>query len=100
LSAFTHPDWVSHVSVVHRLLSLQFNAPDPTHWPSTQVSVGVQALPSLHEPATGGLEQPVAGTQVSPVHGFESSQLIAAPVHWPDALQVSPDVQALASLHA
>jgi hypothetical protein len=98
--SLTQPLAGLHESVVHGLPSSQLNGVPDWHVPPEHVSLTVQALPSSHEPAAGVLEQPVAGTQESAVHGFVSAQLTAAPVHWPDALQVSPDVQALASLHA
>jgi hypothetical protein len=40
----------------------------------------------------------VAGLQVSSVQGLESSQVIPVPLQTP-ALQASPEVQALPSLH-
>src|SRR5204862_545001 len=66
--------------------------------PPEQVSLVVQALPSLQEAVLFACAQPLAGTQVSSVHGFESSQLGAElPTHAPPE-QVSPVVQALPSL--
>src|SRR5438094_23418 len=84
--------------------AVQTTGLEPVHIPLWQVSVCVQALPSLHaEPsAFGGVEQgPGVGLQVPAVwHSAEAVQTTGlAPVHvplWP----VSVCVQALPSSHA
>jgi hypothetical protein len=52
---------------------------DPTHAPFAQVSVWVQALPSLQEFELLVKTQPVAGMHVSVVHGLESLHTIGGP---------------------
>src|SRR5438093_419631 len=76
----------------------------PLQLPSLQVSIGVQALPSLHAvPSTlAGLEHaPFAGSQVPAVwHWSEAEQVTGLePVQVP-LWQVSLCVQALPSSHA
>src|SRR5438094_383654 len=52
----------------------------------------------LEHSGTGVWRQPLAGSQVSIVHTFPSSQLTVLPAHWP-AAQASAPVQALPSSH-
>jgi hypothetical protein len=93
------PEDGSHESLVQGFVSLQFGAGPPTQAPPAQVSLVVQALPSLHGFALAAWVQPDAGLHESVVHGFESSQLGGGPpTHAPPA-HVSPVVQALPSLH-
>src|SRR6266436_4932862 len=73
----------------------------PTHWPlPSQVSLKEQALPSSQlVPVSGVTVQLAVPLQVRVLHWSEV-QVIAVPTHWPLPLQVSLNVQALASLHA
>jgi hypothetical protein len=78
----------------------------PTHTPDAlQASLVVQAFPSEHAvPADTGtcVTTPVAGLQESAVHGLPSSICaaeIGVPAHAPEALHVSPVVQAFPSEH-
>jgi len=48
LLAFWQPEAGTQVSVVHTLPSLQLGAAPPTQVPPAQVSLVVQALPSVH----------------------------------------------------
>jgi len=69
------------------------------HVPFWQVSA-VQRLPVSHGTplATGVRTQPVAGSQLSTVHGLLSLQTTGSPTHTPVAAQRSLVVQALLSL--
>src|SRR3990172_8078421 len=96
----THPVAGLQLSVVQALLSLQLDAAPPTQAPAEQVSLFVQALPSLHGAVLLVCTHPVAGLQESSVQTFASSQLVAAPPTQAPAAQVSLVVQALASLQA
>src|SRR5438552_1407737 len=88
------------VSSVQGLPSSQLGAAPPTHRPPLQVSLGVQAFPSLQAALLLVWAQPVDGLQVSSVQSLPSSQLRATPpMHCPP-LQVSLVVQALPSLQA
>src|SRR5438034_963874 len=73
----------------------------PTHWPlPSQVSLKEQASPSSQlVPVSGVTVQLDVPLQVRVLHGSEV-QVMAVPTHWPLPLQVSSNVQALASLHA
>jgi hypothetical protein len=74
----------------------------PKQAPALHLSPVVQALPSLQAlPVRATLRQPEDTLQLSWVHGLSSSQSTAMP-GWqaPLALQVSPVVQALLSLHS
>src|SRR5436189_304 len=73
----------------------------PTHWPlPSQVSLKEQASPSLQLVPVSGVTVQLAGPlQVRVLHVSEV-QVMAVPTHWPLLLQVSSNVQALASLHA
>jgi hypothetical protein len=61
----------------------------PTQAPPWHVSVCVQGLPSLHAIVLFVCTQPVAGLQLSVVHGLPSSHEIAALEHAPPE-QVPP----------
>ncbi len=94
----------SHIPAVwHELGATQTTALLPEHTPAWQVSVWVQASPSLHtEPlAFGGFEHtPVAGLHTPMVwHESDATQTTAVPEHTP-AWHASFWVQALLSLHA
>jgi hypothetical protein len=85
---------------VQGLLSLHTIAV-PAQTPPLQVSLVVHALPSSHEAVLLAWTQPVAGSQLSSVHGLLSSQFNAPVPGWqlPPA-QTSPVVQKLPSSHA
>jgi len=95
----THPVAGAQVSSVHGLLSLHTSAAPPTQTPAEQVSLVVQALPSLQGAVLLVKTHPVAGAQVSSVHGLLSLHTSAAPPTHTPAEQVSFVVQALPSLH-
>src|SRR5947199_4267911 len=69
----------SQLSSVQRLLSLQLSAGPPAQLPSLQVSLVVQALPSVQGAVLFVCTQPVDGLQVSSVQTLPSSQLGGAP---------------------
>src|SRR5437773_9781424 len=72
----------------------------PMHTPPWQASSPVQALPSSHAaPVLGVTVQLAVPLQVRVLHWSEV-QVIAVPTHWPPPVQVSLNVQALASSHA
>src|SRR5207247_5347080 len=81
------------------LWSAQLGGGPPTHFPPLHVSLVVQALPSLHGAVLFVWTQPVAGSQLSVVHTFPSSQLGAGPPTHVPPLHVSFVVQASPSLH-
>ena len=74
----------------------------PVHVPLLHTSPVVHALPSLHAvpfSGVGSLTHPVAGLQLSAVHGLLSSQVRGVPAAHPVVgLQVSMPLQALPSL--
>ena len=74
-----------HESAVHGLPSSQFAGVPPRHAPLWQVSAVVQGLPSSHAPPEEGvlLQEPVAGLQLSEVHGLPSLQFFGVPLHAP-----------------
>jgi hypothetical protein len=96
----TQPVAGLHVSVVHALLSLQTTAAPAWQTPPPHVSPAVQALPSLHAAVLFVNTQPVAGLQLSVVHGLLSLHTTAVPALQTPPPHVSPAVQALPSLHA
>ena len=69
------------------------------HAPATQLSLVVQALPSLQATALFTCTQPVAGSQESSVQTLPSSQFGGGPPTHTPAEQASPVVHALPSLH-
>src|SRR5215813_7623856 len=72
----------------------------PMHTPPEQLSPVVAALPSSQRMPLLRFSQPtVGGVQRSVVQGFPSTQFLGVPRQAP-AVQVSPTVQALASVHA
>src|SRR5438094_918288 len=87
------------VRVLH-LSEVQVSAV-PTHWPlPSQVSLKEQALPSSQlVPVSGVTVQLGVPLQVRVLH-LSEVQVMAVPTHCPLLLQVSSNVQALASLHA
>lgn len=95
----THPVAVLHESSVQGLPSLQTRAGPPTHTLAAHLSAVVQALPSSQLAVFAAFTHPVAGTQLSSVHGLLSLQFGAAPpTHVPAPLHLSFVVQALLSL--
>jgi hypothetical protein len=87
-----------HESVVQGLLSLQTCA-GPVHTPFWQVSLAVQALASLHGALLFVNTQPVWGLHESSVQILPSVQLITNPGLHEPAVQRSPWVHALPSVH-
>ncbi len=93
------PVVISHVFLVHALVSEQSSAGPPTHLPLRQASWSVHLLLSLHgvlSAAGAWLHIWVAGLQVSTVHGSLSLQSRPMPPHLP-AVHLSPVVHALPS---
>jgi hypothetical protein len=68
------------LSSVQTLPSLQSGGGPPTHDPLAQVSLVVQALPSLHGAVLLVCTQPVWGSHESSVHGLPSSHGLGEPV--------------------
>jgi hypothetical protein len=87
-----------HESSVHGLPSSQLKPPLPAHTPPAQTSPVVQALPSSQGAVLFVWTQPVAGLQVSSVHGLLSLQPSAGPPTHTPPLQVSAVVHAFPSL--
>jgi hypothetical protein len=100
LFVWAHPVAGTQESSVHGLPSLQLGPAPPTQTPPEQASPVVQALPSSHGAVLLACVQPVAGLQASSVHTLPSSQFGAAPPTQTPPEHVSPEVQALPSLHA
>jgi hypothetical protein len=107
LFVFTQPVAGSHVSVVHRLLSLQLTElpvqtpfRHPSDVPGSPLA-DVQASWSLHTAPLGTLVwvQPVAGVHESFVHTLPSSQFGGGPPTHALLAQVSLVVQAFPSSH-
>jgi hypothetical protein len=98
LATYTQPETLSQLSSVHRLLSSQTGAEPPTQTLSAQVSLVVQASPSLQLAVLEVKTQPLAGLQLSSVHGLLSLQTGAEPPTQTLAAHVSLVVQALPSL--
>jgi hypothetical protein len=97
LFVWTHPVAGLHESSVQPFPSLQLGGTPPTQLPPEQVSFVVQALPSSHDAVLFVWTQPVAGSQVSSVQTFPSSQFGAAPPAQLPPEQVSFVVHALPS---
>ena len=97
--ALEHPPIESQESLVHELPSSQSIDEVPAQAPPAQTSPKVQTSPSSQELALSAYWQPVAGSQESSVHWFESSH--EAGKFWKQTppLQVSPVVQASPSSH-
>ena len=94
------PTLGSQLSSVQTLPSSHLSAPPPTHLPSAHLSPAVQASPSLQAAVLLVLLQPLLGSQVSVVHGLESSHLSTAPGLQTPAAQTSFKVQTLPSSQA
>jgi hypothetical protein len=88
-------------SVVQKLLSSHRIGVPAEHTPALHVSLPLQRLPSLHDVpfASTVCTQPVAGTQVSAVHGLLSLQFGGAPAVQTPARQLSAPLHRLPSLH-
>jgi hypothetical protein len=88
-----------HVSVVQTLPSSQTGGDPPTHAPAAQVSLVVQAFPSLHGSVLFTCMQPLVGLQESSVQPLPSLQSSGGPpTHIPPE-QTSPAVHAFPSSH-
>src|SRR5207244_163850 len=98
LLSCAQPFAVLQLSSVQCFPSSQLGAAPPTHRPPLQVSLVVQALPSLHGSVLLAWTQPVVGLQLSSVEGLPSSQVGAGPPTHCPPLQVSLVVQALPSV--
>src|SRR6185369_7871341 len=85
-----------HLSIVHSNGSPQ-GSPLWVQAPSTQVSVPLQKMSSLHDPVLLVWAQPVAGAHESSVQGLPSSQLGPVPPTQAPPAQVSLVVQAFPS---
>lgn len=99
LAANAQPLAGLQASLVHKLLSEHAMAAPGTHTPPAQASPLVQTLPSVHAPVELAKTQPRVASHVSAVHGLLSLQVAAGPPWQAPALQASPWVQALPSLH-
>jgi hypothetical protein len=97
LLAWTHPAMGSQLSSVQGLLSLQLSALPGRHVPKVHVSPSVHAFPSLQAAVLLLKTQPVAGSQLSVVHSFWSSQVTGVPTHAPPE-HPSCEVQAFPSV--
>ena len=86
-------------SVVQPLLSSQLAGGPPTQLPPLQVSLVVQASPSLHGAVLFAYTHPVPGSQLSSVQTLPSLQFGAGPPTHEPPVQVSSVVQALPSSH-
>src|SRR5207249_41643 len=98
LLTWTQPVVGSQRSSVESVPWAQVGGGPATQRPRLQVSLVVQALPSLHGPVLLVCAQPVDGLQVSSVQRLPSSQLGPAPPTHRPPLQASLVVQALPSL--
>src|SRR5262247_2000896 len=76
LLVWVQPEAGLHASFVQTSLSLQSSAGPPTQLPPEHASPVVHALPSLHGSLLFTCVQPLAGLQLSSVHGLLSLQLI------------------------
>ena len=99
LLACSHPRAESQRSSVQGFWSLQFGGGPPRHVPPEQVSLVVQAFPSLHGLLLFTWRQPWTESQESSVQTFASSQLGAGPPTHTPPEQASFVVQAFPSLH-
>jgi len=88
-------------SVVHTSPSSQLELTGvPTQVPFEHRSGLVQAMPSLHDtPVSGVMVHDEVPLQVDDIQGSLLEQVIPVPVHVPDELHLSLNVQAFESLH-
>ena len=63
VAANTHPLFAAQVSIVQGLPSSHVTFAPLMHEPSSQVSLAVHALPSLHPELAGANTQPLVGSQ-------------------------------------
>jgi hypothetical protein len=98
LLTFTHPEAGLQESLVQPLPSLQLGGGPPTQLPPEQVSLVVQALPSLQGFELFAYTQPSPESQNSSVHPFPSLQFSGGPGMQLPPEHVSVVVQALLSL--
>ncbi len=93
------PDSDSQLSVVHAFPSSQETGCPFWHLPPSQASPCVHADASASQgaPSSSVWVQPFAGSHVSTVQGFVSSQFLSGPGAHAPTLQMSPTVQTLPS---
>jgi hypothetical protein len=98
---FVQPVSGSQVSVVQTLLSSQLSGAPAVQTPAWQVSSPLQRSPSVHGVpfATGVLEHPKMGSQLSVVQTLPSSQSSGVPAVQAPAWQVSSPLQTSPSAH-
>jgi hypothetical protein len=77
--ALTQPVAETHESVVHTFESLQLAGAPLTQAPEAQMSLLVQALPSVQGPVLFEYVHPLDGLQASSVHTLPSLQSSAGP---------------------
>ena len=85
---------------MHGLPSSQLSGAPPTQAPPAHVSLVVQGLASSQAAVLSVWTHPVAGSQLSSVQMFPSSQSVEGPPTQTPPAHVSWVVQALASSHA
>ena len=98
LPLITQPIALLQTSSVHRLPSSQLITLPAWQVPPTQLSTPVHKSPSVQVASMGTKTQPLAPSQLSPVHTFWSSQLVTSPGKHAPPLQKSLIVHALPSL--
>ena len=98
LLTWVQPVAGSQPSSVHTFPSSQLAVEPPTQTPPTQASPVVQPSPSLQGAVLLTCVQPLAGSQLSSVHTFPSSQSGAGPPTQTPPAQASLAVQASPSL--
>ena len=89
----------SQLSVVHGLASSHGATTPATQIPALQASFWVHVEPSLQGSVLVANTQPVWLLQLSLVHGLLSPQVTAAPAWQAPLSHMSPEVQALPSVH-
>ena len=98
---FRHvPVALLQLSVVQTWPSSQLGAAPPTQDPALQVSLVVHALPSSQGAVLGVCAHPLAGLQLSSVHGLPSLHGKGLPAVQAVPTQVSPKVQTLPSVQS
>ena len=99
--SFLQPATASQLSWVQGLLSSQSSAAPDTQTPSAQLSLSVQASPSLQSPSCAVWPQPFSGSQASWVQALSSLQSVASPARQtPSASHLPSPVQGSSSSHA
>ena len=99
LKSFAQPLAGLQASVVQGLPSSQLAALPGTQAPPLQPSPTVHRLASVQVALFAKDEQPVAGVQLSSVHGLPSLHTVGAPLRHALLAQTSPLVHALPSSH-